>query len=120
MSGEFSNTFPPIGFPFDDAANSVKSSDAIATVLRLAVSFKLGKVGAFAVPFNGVMHGFCLVETMVKNEGAVSSPQLHFLTKSSATIGIGKPFLLAFAGLPAHSFPLFGQFFRFNDGACWH
>jgi hypothetical protein len=81
MSGKFSNTFPPIGFPFDDAANSVKLSDAIATVLRLTVSFKLGKIGTFLMAFNGASHGFCLVETMVRNEGAVSSPQLLFFTK---------------------------------------
>ena len=81
MPGEFSNTFPPIGFPFDDAANSVKLSHAIATILCLAISFNFGKIGTFLMTFNGASHGFCLVETMVRNEGAVSSPLLLFFTK---------------------------------------
>ena len=98
----------------------MKLSDAIATVLCLAISFNLGKMGAFAMVFNGAVHDLCLVETMVRNEGAVSSPQLHFLTESSATIGIGKPFLLTLAGLFGQSFPLLRQLFRFNDGACWY
>ena len=83
MPGEFSNTFPPIGFPFDDAASSVKLSHAIATLLCLAISFKLGKIGTFLMTFNGASHGFCLVETMVRNEGAVSSPLLLFFTKTA-------------------------------------
>jgi len=57
---------------------------------------------------------------MVRNEGAVSSPQLYFLTEGSATIGVGKPFLLAFAGFPGQSLPLLWQLFSLNDGACWH
>ena len=120
VRGQFSNTLPTIGFPFDNAANSMKLSDAIATVLCLAISFNLGDIRAFVTVFNGAGHGLCLVGTMVRNEGAVSSPQLHFLTEGSATIGIGKPFLLAFAGFLGQSFPLLGQLFRFNDGACWH
>ena len=120
MSGEFSNTFPPIGFPFNDAASSVKLSHAIATVLCLAISFKLGEIRAFLVAVNGAGHGFCLVETMARNEGAVSSPQLYFLTEGSATIGISVPFLFTKRRLAGVGFPLLRQLLGFNAGASRH
>lgn len=120
MPGEFSNTFPPIGFPFDDAANSVKLSHAIATLLCLAISFKLGKIGTFLMTFNGASHGFCSVETMVRNEGAISSPQLYFLTKGSAAIGIGVPFFFTKRRLAGVGFPLLRQLLGFNAGASRH
>lgn len=120
MPGEFSNTFPPIGFPFDNAANSMKLSHAIATMLCLAIGFNFGKIGTFLMTFNGASHGFCSVETMVRNEGAVSNPQLYFLTEGSATIGVGVPFLLAKGRLAGIGFPLLRQLLGFNAGASRH
>ena len=57
---------------------------------------------------------------MVKNEGAVSSPQEFFLTEGGAAIGIGVPFFFAKMRLAGIGFPLFRQLLGFNAGACWH
>ena len=54
---QFSDALPAISFPANGAIRTKILSDAIATMLSLAVSFKLGDVGAFAVTFVGAVHG---------------------------------------------------------------
>jgi hypothetical protein len=58
VHGQFSETLPPIGLPLNGAIGAVELADAVAGVLGLAVGFKLGEVGAFAVAFNGAVHGW--------------------------------------------------------------
>ena len=58
VRGQLSETLPPIGLPLNSAISAVKLADAIAGVLGLTVSLKLGEVGAFAMAFNGAVHGW--------------------------------------------------------------
>jgi len=58
MHGQLSEALPPIGFPLNGAIGAVELADAVAGVLGLTVGFKLGEVGAFAVAFNGTVHGW--------------------------------------------------------------
>jgi hypothetical protein len=58
VRGQFSETLPPISFPLNGAISAMELADAVAGVLGLAVGFKLGEIGAFAVAFNGAVHGW--------------------------------------------------------------
>jgi hypothetical protein len=58
VCGQLSDALPAIGFPFDGAIGAVEFANAIARVLGLAIGFELGEVGAFAVAFNGAVHGW--------------------------------------------------------------
>jgi hypothetical protein len=58
VRGHLSQAFPSVGLPFDGAIGAVEFANAIARVLGLAIGFKLGEVGAFAVAFNGAVHGW--------------------------------------------------------------
>jgi len=58
VHGQLSEALPPIGLPLNGAISAMKRANAVARMLSLAVGFKLGEVGTFAVTFNGAMHGF--------------------------------------------------------------
>ena len=58
VHGQLSKALPSIGLPLNGAIGAVELTDAIAGVLGLAVSLKLGEVGAFAMAFNGAVHGW--------------------------------------------------------------
>ena len=57
VDGKLCNAFPAVCFPFARAISTEILLNAIATVLCLAISLKLGEVGRIAVTFVGAVHG---------------------------------------------------------------
>ena len=80
VCGQLGETLPPIGLPFNGAIGAVEFANAIARMLSLPVSFKLGQIGTFAVAFNGAVHGFeekrssRLVNQQYSQKGPGSTP----------------------------------------------
>jgi hypothetical protein len=57
MNGKLCNALPAIRLPLLGTIGTQILLYAIATVLCLAVSLKLGEIGIFAVAFVGAVHG---------------------------------------------------------------
>ena len=70
MELEFSYALPSIGFPFCGAISAKIGANAIAAVLGLAISFKLGQIGIFSVAFDGAVHGLVANKGTIEENGA--------------------------------------------------
>ena len=57
VNRKLSQTLPAISFPLDSAIGTVEFTHAIARVLGLPISFKLGEVRALAMAFDNAVHG---------------------------------------------------------------
>ena len=57
VDGKLCNAFPAVCFPLLGTIGTQILLNAIATVLCLAISLKLGKIRIFAVTFVGAVHG---------------------------------------------------------------
>ena len=118
MELEFCDAFPSIGFPFCGAISAKIGANAVAAVLGLTISFKLGEIGIFSVAFNGAVHGLVANRRTIEEKRGVSAPLLQCLTEGRATIGIGPPLLGAFAGFLFPCCPFLRQGLRNNASAC--
>ncbi len=71
---EFSYALPSISFPFRGAIGAKIGANAIAAMLRLAISFKLGQIGILSVAFDSAVHGSVANKGTIEENRGISAP----------------------------------------------